>query len=246
MNWKKYNYSIKQDLIKGYRYLDSCGELLVRAESEGDFISGNATPQGGQLSIPDLGIDANIDTKSLAINQEMPEPSGKNFIEKYEVLYKLVDELFNPESIDRDFVSISSYYSCANKESTFEKTLKYLPELHDGIAKEIGMTPSHKIIDLHFSSGSRKLSVNLKPFTFTSRVDKSFHPAMNATKNEKKMSKRHSKKTLRVPHDSNLYGIMLVTTFTENEPPPNNIIDLFTETLKYNQKFEDYFRGIIK
>jgi hypothetical protein len=247
MNWKRYQYTIKQDFIRGYRYLDLCGELLVRAELEGDFISGDTTPTGGKLSLPDLGIDVNIDTKMLTFSQELPDnPSGKNFIEKYKILYKIIDELFKPESIDRDIVSVHSYYSCINQDNAFEKMLKYYPDSHTEIAKQIGMTPSHKTIDLHFLSGSRKLCVNLQPFTFTSKTDRSFFPIFNATKNERKISKRQSKKTKRTPQDTTTCGIMLKITFMENEPPPGNVIDLFTEAIKYSNHFENYFGDIIR
>ena len=57
--------------VQGYRYLDKCGEALVRLEDTLDagWIPGEASPTSGVLQNYSLGLGANFNTKSLSVNQ---------------------------------------------------------------------------------------------------------------------------------------------------------------------------------
>ena len=56
---------------QGYRYLDRCGEAIIRLESTLDkgWIPGELAPTGGQLNNFTLGMGAVFNTESLTVNQ---------------------------------------------------------------------------------------------------------------------------------------------------------------------------------
>ena len=104
INWNKYHHIFKQSYSGGYRYLDKCGEFLVVAENEYDFIPGEIIPTGGKLSFPDAGIEINVNAKELQVVQEFPLDDGNIFWEKTMILLDLICKFFSPESIERNSV----------------------------------------------------------------------------------------------------------------------------------------------
>ncbi len=65
----QFSFSVRFD--QGYRYLDRCGEAILRLEEtlEQGWIPGEITPSGGQLRNYALGLGATFNTASLNVTQ---------------------------------------------------------------------------------------------------------------------------------------------------------------------------------
>jgi len=65
----QFSFAVRFD--QGYRYLDRCGEAIVRLEETLDegWIPGDINPSGGQLRNYTLGLAATFGTASLSVNQ---------------------------------------------------------------------------------------------------------------------------------------------------------------------------------
>jgi len=65
----RFDFTLRFD--QGYRYLDRCGEAIIRLESTLDpgWIPGEVSPTGGQLRNFTLGLGANFNVASMNVNQ---------------------------------------------------------------------------------------------------------------------------------------------------------------------------------
>jgi hypothetical protein len=82
--------------VQGYRYLDRCGEALVRLEDTADegWIPGEVKPSGGQMNNWRLGMNAQFNSESMTLNQT-EYISFDHFQDQackiYEILWKTFD-----------------------------------------------------------------------------------------------------------------------------------------------------------
>lgn len=82
--------------VQGYRYLDRCGEALIRLEDALDegWIPGEVRPQGGQMRNYRLGMAARFDSESLSVRQS-EYLSFEHFCDQtcktYDILWKTFD-----------------------------------------------------------------------------------------------------------------------------------------------------------
>lgn len=206
-----------------------------------------ALPTGARIGVPDHGISAAINSAGLEISQETPKDKGRTFIEKYLIISSLFEKHFKPTSVDKDFISIQSYVGFISEAQAYKKMLSFPSEILTDISKETGMPPSYQSLDFTFSAGSRRLSVSIKPFSFTSRSTRKFIPEMSATSYDRKNAERRNKKVSRFPAvEQKPYGVLLETVFRENEPPNDNIQDLFAVAQKHDTFFKKYFGEKIK
>ncbi len=82
--------------VQGYRYLDRCGEAIVRLENTTDegWIPGEITPSSGHLQNWRLGMGARFDSESMTVHQR-EHISFEHFKDQtcriYEILWKTFD-----------------------------------------------------------------------------------------------------------------------------------------------------------
>jgi len=82
--------------VQGYRYLDRCGEALIRLENTADegWIPGQATATGGRLQNWRLGMRAEFDSERVTVHQT-EYISFEHFQDQtckiYEILWKTFD-----------------------------------------------------------------------------------------------------------------------------------------------------------
>ncbi len=73
IHWKLVLHGLAMSvrLVRGYRYLDRCGELLIRIGDKLDegWIPGDVNPQSGSLANYRLGMSAKINAETMAVNQ---------------------------------------------------------------------------------------------------------------------------------------------------------------------------------
>ena len=53
MSWQTLSFHFKQVYEEGYRYLDKCGEFMVRAVDQMDFVPGEIQITSAQLQKPE-------------------------------------------------------------------------------------------------------------------------------------------------------------------------------------------------
>jgi len=94
-----------------FRYLDRCGEFMLAAVEQMNFLPGDAKPTGAKLEIPELGLTAAVDTLELVAAQEMPGSDDEFFLKTCVGLAALVNEHFQPTSIIRNGFACKSYWN---------------------------------------------------------------------------------------------------------------------------------------
>lgn len=69
MAWQPFSNHFRQTYEHGYRYLDLCGEFMVRAVTELDFMPGDIQVIGAKLEKPEAGIRASVDANQLVVTR---------------------------------------------------------------------------------------------------------------------------------------------------------------------------------
>lgn len=236
MSWIDHIFTFKQEYLGGYRYLDKCGEFLIKAENTYGFIPNEIKPQGGNLQLPEESIDVQIDPKMFQIHQENPK-GHEVILEKSMIISDLFLREFRPFSVERNIVNMRSYWPIHTVEG-FDRTLKISKKIFweeekrkadfEVLSDKLGMVPSYKCDSYGFKSGSKDLLVNLNAFTFTSSQVRKFNAAFQSSDNEKKRFERINKRSERhiAPPP---YGIMLELVLKEDNPPEDGIKAIFDD-----------------
>lgn len=168
--WRFLALHFQQKYERGYRYLDSCGEFMVRAEKELGFISGEAQPKGAKLDHPSTGVHLEVDTLGFTMSQELPDDVGGRFCEQVIQVSRLVEELFAPETIFYNGFLAKRIREFPTEDQAFAATLKLTEDGGCSLGDVLGLTPFHQALKYAFKAGSFEYQVDCKPIAFTSVV----------------------------------------------------------------------------
>ena len=122
MPWQPFSFHFKQVYNEGYRYLDRCGEFMIRAMNTLDLIPGEIQVVGAKLGKPEIGIKAAIDSNELSILQESPG-DGKEFFGVCEGLSALAIELFEPHGVWSNGFAYKAYWPFTSPEAALKGSL---------------------------------------------------------------------------------------------------------------------------
>ena len=56
MSWQTLSFHFKQQYDGAFRYLDRCGEFMLAAVEQMNFLPGDPKPIGAKLEIPERGL----------------------------------------------------------------------------------------------------------------------------------------------------------------------------------------------
>jgi hypothetical protein len=231
MAWKTLSLHFQQTYEGGYRYLDKCGEFMLAATERMNFIMSEATPAGAKMEIPERGVHATCDTRSLAVVQELPDGDGKYFLGLCKELAELVRSHFDPKSVFRTGLLWKSYTPYTNTSDMLAASLKYGGTFHLDLARTVGMVPENKNLDYFFVSGSKDMHVILQPVTFERLNLPRRNVDERATRDQKSRVDRLNRFAERIG-DALSHALVLDVDLMENDPPKESSLDNHFEELR--------------
>jgi hypothetical protein len=228
MTWQTFSLHFKQTYEGGYRYLDQCGEFMLEAVERLDFIPGDIKPTGAKLDIPEKGIVATVDSQELVLRQDLPEDNGEFFIATCVQLTSLAVKHFSPKHIQKNGFAKKLYWPAASSEAALKASLALGDKFHLDLAKLVGMVPTRKGWDCHFTSGSMDFHVAVQPVTFE-KVTVHKHTAdFQASPQQRRRVDRLNMNTERFMGDFS-HALMLELDLLEFDPPEQSLQKHFAE-----------------
>ncbi|MGA2176205.1 MAG: hypothetical protein ABSH38_14610 [Verrucomicrobiota bacterium] len=213
---------------------------MLAATEKLDFMPSEAKPTGARLDIPENGISATVDTSELVVAQELPESSGKPFLEICTGLASLANRCFTPTGIVKNGLASKSIWPMSEVEAVLASTLKLGDTIHTDLAKVVGMVPAYKSIDCNFSSGNLELHVVVQAVTFE-KVSFNRHTAgFRASASQKRRVERLNKAADRFD-DLLHHALMLEVDLIELDPPKTSLQDHFRELNRYTDALRTRF-----
>lgn len=232
------NLHFRQTFLQGYRYLDRCGEFMVRAEKELDFIPSDARPIGAKLAIPEKAIELQVDTESLALVQS--NPSLAEFGEFRELCINagaLAVECFDVPATDRlGFACISI---CTLGPNEAQRASQKVVETGDTVlGRNLDMISTQLELSERFTSGSRELMVKTTPIAYSHRPTTVEPVAFGVSNSRRKRAGRFEKAAARKSSLSSGHGLQLYVDLMEDQPADNQTGILFDDMVKYWQTLQ--------
>jgi hypothetical protein len=228
MTWQTFSLHFKQTYEGGYRYLDRCGEFINEAVERLDFIPGDPKPTGAKLDIPEKGVVATVDSLELVLRQDLPEDNGEFFIETCEHLASLAVKHFSPKHIQKNGFAKKLYWPTSSSEAALKASLALGDKIHLDLAKLVGMVPTRKGWDCHFTSGSMDFHVAAQAVTFE-KVTVHKHTAdFQASPQQRRRVDRLNMNTERFLGDFS-HALMLELDLLEFDPPEQSLQKHFAE-----------------
>lgn len=240
--WQPLSFHFRHKYEQGYRYLDSCGEFMVRAELEFGFVAGDAQPTGAKMDHPDHGTHLELDVNGLTIRQESPSDDGTAFLESTVAISKLASELVLPNRIYYSGFAAKHIVLFSSEAEVFAASLQFGMPYCDRLADSLGMIPRMQEITHDFTSGSYIFQIALKPVAFSSakrNVRRCY--GFGATENQRRNVDRWnaSEDSKNPPHG---YALMLEADLREQDPPEDALPQQFAALQKYIEILKSQFK----
>lgn len=240
MSWQTLSLHFKQTYDGAYRYLDKCGEFMLSAVKEMDFIPGEIKPVGANLEMPERGLKVGVDALELVVTQELPGKDEDFFIQMCVGLADLATKHFEPVGIIRNGFASKSMWPMSDPDLLLATSLKFGGDAHVGLGKLVGMVPAHKRVDCNFTSGSLDLHVLLHPVTFE-KVSVSRHtPSFKSSQVQKQRAQRLNKSADRFATPLN-HALMLEVDLIEVDPPENVLKQHFSDLKRHTDALRKEF-----
>jgi hypothetical protein len=218
MSWRPFSLHFREIYELGFRYLDRCGEFMVRASEDLDLISAEIKVTGAKLELPEHGIKIAVDSEELVATQEDPTSDEEIFITTCEKMTELVNQYFAPKRITSMSWASKSFWAFSSPEAALNATLRLGGTFQSELEKIFNMPASHKRLDYSFASGSYELHLVLEPVTFERVALAHFNPSFKATPEQKRRIERFNRKADRMKPAPG-HAVMMELNLVENNPP---------------------------
>ena len=240
-DWQPLSFHFRHKYEQGYRYLDTCGEFMVRAELELGFVAGDAQPTGAKMDHPDHGTHLELDVNGLSIRQESPRDNGATFLESTVGVSKLANELVLPNRIYYSGFAAKHVLLFSSEAEVFVASLRFGMPYYNQLADSLGMSPHMQEFTCDFTSGSYELQVALKPVSFNSvKRDVRRTYGFRSTENQRRNVDRWNalEDARNPPHG---YALMLEIDLREQNPPEDSLPQQFAALQKYIELLKGHF-----
>lgn len=226
MEWQTYTLHFRQLFSNGFRYLDCCGEFMIAAVETYDLMPGDATPAGGNLTLPEKGIRAAVDSVHLEVNHETPIDT-ETFLKISVGLANLAQKHFGPFKIETNLFEIRMLVPMSTAAAAEEAmlTLGSFPD-EPALAKKLDMTLKTRQWHTIFESGSQRLRIAVHPIAFEAVRIHRYNPVLGATPSQARRAKRLTAGAERIPAYAP-YAVFLDVNLTEKEPALSSEEKLF-------------------
>lgn len=223
---------LKQDFALAYRYLDCCGEFLVRGQRDMDLVpTGDQTPAGGSMEAPNIGVKVDATTTFLRVGHELPSDSGETFRKYASSLSKMYQELFKPAGIERNAVAINFYLPFTELSQAYAESLKWDKKQDQQVelGQVLGMTSGWRNLEYAYVSGSKRLLLKFRPVTFENIRLHKRNAGPNATAAQRKLVQRQNSGMDRIMKTELAHALYVELELSEENPAPNSEMALFEE-----------------
>jgi len=239
--WQPLSFHFRHKYEQGYRYLDTCGEFMVRAELDFGFVAGDAQPTGAKMDHPDHGTHLELDVNGLTMRQESPQDDGTAFLGSAIGISRLAGELVRPNRIYYSGFAAKHVMLFSSEEEVFAASLRFGAPYYNELADSLGMSPHMQELAYDFTSGSYEFQVGLKSVTFNSvKRDVRRTYGFRATENQRRNIDRwNALEDSRNPPQG--YALMLETDLREQNPPENALPQQFAALQKYVEVLKRHF-----
>jgi hypothetical protein len=241
VGWQPFSNHFRQTYEQGYRYLDSCGEFMVRAVSELEFIPGDVQVTGAKLEKPEVGITAAVDTNGLVVTQEQPGSSADEFFRTCESLAGLAMELFRPPRIWSNGFAQKTYWTFGSPDAALKASLALAGNWQSELSKKFEMSASHKRLDCHFRSGSYEFRITIQPVTFERVAITRLNPPFRASPEQRQRIDRLNKRADRIKPVA-AHALMMDLDLIEYEPPQSALRKHFDQLLQLAKTADKLFQ----
>ena len=240
MSWEPFSLHFKQAYDGGYRYLDRCGQLMLRAEEVLHLMPEDANPNGCKMALPESGITVGLGPSELAVTQEFASDCGAKFIDVCEVMSKLALELFEPRSVESNGLASKTYWGTGSSDAALAASLQMVGVGPAELAGVVDMPARQGRVDCHFAAGSMDLHFQVYPVTFQSLTVQRFTAPPLATAAHRRRVERLNQRADRI--DPSLrQGIMMELDLIEFEPPAGPLVKLFEELQRKERGLQERF-----
>lgn len=239
--WQPLSFHFRHKYEQGYRYLDHCGEFMVRAELERGFVAGDARPTGAKMNHPDDGTHLELDVNGLTMRQESPLDDGNEFLENVVGISQLASELVEPNHIYYSGFAAKHIMMFSSEAEVFAASLRFGLPYYDQLADSLGMSPHMQELTYDFSAGSYELQVALKSVAFNSvKRDGRRNYGFRSTENQRRNVDRWNalEDSRNTPHG---YALMLEADLREQNPPEGALSQQFGALQKYIEILKGQF-----
>jgi hypothetical protein len=239
--WQPLSFHFRHKYEQGYRYLDTCGEFMVRAEMELGFVANDAQPTGAKMDHPDHGTHLELDVNGLTIRQESPPDDGSAFLESTLGISKLASELVRPNQIYYSGFAAKHIMLFSTEAEVFAASLRFGMPYYNELADSLGMTPHMQELTYDFTSGSYAFQVSLKSVAFNSvkRDIRRTYPFRSTANQRRNVDRWNALEDSRNPPHG--YALMLEADLREQHPPEDALPQQFAALQKYIELLKSHF-----
>ena len=198
---------------------------MLAAVEKHNMMPGEVTPTGANLTMPERGIRARLDTTALEVLQELPVEEDF-LISLCADLAALAQEKFGPLRIEATVFEVKLLEPMRTEDEAELAMLTLGTSEDSNLSKAFDMPLKSRRLDRLFESGSNRLEVTVAPVAFeTVRLNR-HNPPINASSSQIERARRLTAAADRVPQYAP-YAVFLELTLTETEPALANEMDLY-------------------
>jgi hypothetical protein len=240
--WKLLDYTVKYTYLAGYRYLDRCGEFMVRADRDFGFVpKENATPTGASLICPEKQMECNLNGDFLQVIQHHPKPDNKEIRSVSAEFAELAWDLIQPEAISLFGCAVNSFLPYPTEEAALKASLS-LPGA-DGI--DLDMPACETELKRRFRAGSRDLAIHVRPVSLRQQETAAQLPRFDSTRAQRERLERLNRANRLSGGSFAAFGIYLSVDLREYEPGEIDLANQFRDLLRYQTELEKRFESTL-
>lgn len=240
MSWRTFSLAFRQKYEGGYRYLDRCGEFMLEAERELNFMPGEIKPAGAKMEMPERGIKSSVDAAEIFVLQELPGEGDADFLSICMNLCELANKHFQPSRIASNGFALRTFWPLQTADAALAASLHPADEAQLQLGKLLGMVPRDKRLDLNFTSGSMLFHVILEAITFEKIAVSRHNPSFSASTAQKeriaKLNKLAERFSVHLSH-----ALMLDIDLIEADPPQDSLKPHFEQLSRYAASLKKHF-----
>ena len=216
--WQDLSLHFKLCYGLGYRYLDRCGELMLKLEQEHGFVPTEASPSGAKMELPEDRIAVELDVSELRIRQENPGSGDTAIMTCARLLSSMILEHFDPALPTSAGFASKAYRLCEGEINANQATIKSDGELHMSLAQELDVQARSQELHHVFESGSYQLQFSLKPVSINTPQRQAFPLGFNPSSRKKDIIDRRNKALNSFPPPFSGYALLLDVDLVEQSP----------------------------
>lgn len=236
-NWEVFNYSCNFTYLGGYRFLDHCGEFLVRAENELQFLpKEDAAPTGASMMWPEEQMECALNADRLEIVQIHPTSGVQTFVETCDAFASLAREVIRPEATAVMACGCASFLRLPSEEAALKASLAFAHSAELDLNLDMSLREAE--LRRTYRSGSCDMILHARPVSFRHRQGATQLPAFDAHEGVRRRASRINEGQRKTADIQAGYGLHLSLVLREYEPAENGIEKLFKKVLEYRKDIE--------